>query len=127
MLDDDARFGACRWIVEGSGVEFWVVVDDALCGFLLPEETARKEPLATRDAAVSGERCTLPVVLDFGDASLGDAHGIQVGDVLVSSTPLAAEFLLTHPDGKRLANARLHRAGQQFAIQVRPLAPERKK
>jgi hypothetical protein len=116
--DLDARHGACRFVLDAGVIELHVLLDDALCAHLLPEARGARVPLATRAACVAAEPVTLDLMLDFGTATLADAHGLQVGDVLVSRTRLDALFHIAQPGGRRLAGAHLHRLGDRRALRV---------
>jgi hypothetical protein len=124
--DLDPRFGACHWRIAVGGTEWNVIADDALCAHLAPEASVAPTALTHRISAVAGERVALPVVFDFGPATLAEAHGLQVGDVLVSGARLDTDFQLANDDGRNLAAVRLHRTGAQLAVQVRAPNSDRK-
>jgi hypothetical protein len=114
----DPRFIGCELLIEGQGFDARLIVDSDLCEFWVPSKRPTLKPLLAREAALASEKVRLDVLLDLGQASLADTHGLQVGDVLVSSTPISSSFQLAHPDSRRLANARLFRQGSQRALQI---------
>jgi hypothetical protein len=121
-----ARFGGFRFVLEGQGFSSTVIVDSELCDFWVPGQKPVMPALAARDSVLGSENVTLDVRLDLGETSLADTHGLQVGDVLVSSTPLDSNFQLTHPDSRPIAIGRLFRLGAQRALQINSATPSRK-
>jgi len=114
----DPRFVGCQLLVEGAGFEARLIVDNDLCEHWLPSKRPTLKPLATRDAALANEQIRLDVILDFGQASLADTHGLQIGDVLISSTSIGSTFQIVHPDSRKLVDARLFKRGAQRAVQI---------
>ena len=121
-----ARFGGFRFVLEGQGFSATVIVDSELCDFWVPGKKPAMPALAARDSALGGEAVVLEVRLELGETSLADTHGLQVGDVLVSGTPLDSNFQLTHPDSRPIAIGRLFRVGTQRALQINSASPTRK-
>lgn len=121
-----ARFGGFRFLLEGEGFAATLIIDSELCDHWVPAKKPTMAPLAARDSALGDESVLLEVRLELGQASLADTHGLQVGDVLVSSTSLDSSFQLTHPDARAIAVGRLFRLGSQRALQINAASPTRK-
>lgn len=113
-----ARFGGFRFLLEGNGFAATLIVDSELCDHWVPAKLPAMPALAARDSALGREDVLLEVRLELGQTSLADTHGLQVGDVLVSSTPLDSSFQLTHPDSRPIAIGRLFKLGTQRALQI---------
>src|SRR5207342_3239143 len=111
-------FVGCEFSLAGADFDARVIVDSDLCEHWLPSQRPALSPLVARETALAGEQVRLEVILDLGQASLADTHGLQVGDVLVSSTAIDSMFQLNHPDSRRLVNASLFRQGSQRALQI---------
>lgn len=124
--DLDPRFVGCEFLLSGAEFEARLIADNELCEHWLPSKRLPSKPLVAREAALADEPVRLDVILDLGQASLADTHGLQVGDVLVSSTALDSLFQLAHPDTRRLANARLVRRGDQRALHLDSVISPRK-
>jgi len=116
--DLDPRFIGGELVIEGTGFEARLIIDSALCEHWVPSKHPSSKPLALRETALAGEPVRLEVILDLGQASLADTHGLQVGDVLVSATSLASTFQLVQPNARPLANARLFYRGDRRALQL---------
>ena len=114
----DPRFGGCGFWLEGHGFDAQLWLDHDLCELRLPTPRGSSIALSPLASAVSPESVLLEVLLDFGQASLAETQGLQVGDVLVSSTPLNSLFLLAQANHRALAGARLFRQGERRALQV---------
>jgi hypothetical protein len=121
-----ARFGGFRFSLEGEGFSGTLIIDSELCDHWVPMKRPTMSALAARESALGHEEVVLQVTLDLGELSLADTHGLQVGDVLVSSTPLDSNFMLTHPDARQIAIGRLFRQGSQRALQINAANPMRK-
>ena len=122
----DARFIGCELLIEGRDFEARLIIDSELCEFWLPSKRPTLPALGARESALANEQVRLDVILDLGQASLADTHGLQVGDVLISSTPISSAFKIVHPDLRPLANALLFRRGTQRAVQIESAIPSRK-
>jgi hypothetical protein len=122
----DPRFVGCEFSLDGPDFEARLIIDSDLCEHWLPSQRPLLKPLIARESALAGEQVRLDVVLDLGQASLADAHGLQVGDVLVSSTAVSSLFQLTSPDSRQLVNARLFRHGAKRAVQIDSVISPRK-
>lgn len=118
LRDQEARFGGLGLRLHGTGFEAALWLDCGLCDRWLPPGPAKHPALATRDSALGRERVTLDVVLDLGETALAETQGLQVGDVLVSRTPLDSAFRLSGNGDRRVASVRLHRQGAQRALQI---------
>lgn len=121
----DLRYGGCHFLLEGQGVEACLVLDHDLCEVRLPTPKAVAMSLAPLASALGTELVRLDVLLDLGQASLAETQGLQVGDVLVSSTPLDSLFQLAQNDHRPLAGARLFRRGGMRVLHVDSLIPQR--
>ena len=124
-MERDPRYGGCNFHLEGQGVEAWLVLDHDICEFRLPTPKPAAMSLAPLAVAVGSERVRLDVILDLGQASLAETQGLQVGDVLVSSTSLDSLFQLAQNDHRPLAGVRLFRREGLRALQVDSLIPKR--
>lgn len=116
--DQEVRFGGFGLRLHGTGFEAVLWLDCTLCDRWLPPEPAKHPTLSTRDSALGRERVTLDIVLELGEAPLAETNGLQVGDVLVSRTPLDSAFHLTAAGARRVASVRLHRQGSRRALQI---------
>jgi hypothetical protein len=125
--DLQARFGGLRFQLQGREVSAVLIVDAALCDRLAPAATPTLSPLATRAAALGEESVSLEVRLDLGEATLADAHALQIGDVLVSGTRLDSNFDLIHPDARVVAHGRLRRHDRRLAFALQSAAPTTRK
>jgi len=121
----ESRFGGVQFRLKADDFGATVLIDSALCDHLAPVERKAMSALARRESALGHEAIVLDVTLPLGQASLADTHGLQVGDVLVSSTPLTSNFNLSHPDARALALGRLFRLGAQRALQLDTPTPKR--
>ena len=120
------RFGSCAFVLEGSGFEARLWLDDALCERWLPTASPPQEALAPRDATLKKEMVEFDVVLDLGQGLLSETIGMQVGDVIATGAPIDSLFHLIHPSARRLASGRLFRHGDQRALQLDAALPPRK-
>jgi hypothetical protein len=111
----------------GAELEAMLWLDLGLCEHWAPTRRAATVSLNARSAALGTETLSLDVVLDLGQSRLVDTHGLRVGDVLVSQTPLDSAFQLVHPDARRLANVRLYRQDRQRVLQLESFVPARAK
>jgi hypothetical protein len=125
--DLQVRFGGLRFQLRGENFHADLVVDAALCDRLAPVTSNAQPALVPRAAAQGGESMALQVRLDLGEASLADAHALQVGDVLVSGTRLDSTFELIHPDASVLALGRLRRHDRRLAFALQSAASNPRK
>ena len=116
--EQDPRFGGCGLLLQGEGFEARLIVDNSLFEFWVPPQTTALPALAQRASTLGNERVALDVVLDLGNATLADAHQLQVGDVLISNASIDSVFHLALPDARRLFVANLVRSGGRRALQV---------
>jgi hypothetical protein len=116
--DQDPRFGGCSLVLQGTGFEARLLVDNELFEYWVHPQQSRLPVLLPRDASLGKERVVLDVVLDLGSATLADAQQLQIGDVLVSSTSIDSIFHLALPDSRRLVTANLVRKDGRRALQI---------
>jgi hypothetical protein len=122
----DPRFGCCVFALQGKGFDARFIVDNGLFEHWVPPHRPELPAVAPRETALSREHVLLDVILDFGGATLADAQHLQVGDVLVSSTPIDSLFHLVLPDSRRLIAANLVRRGDRRAVQIDASSTTRK-
>ena len=123
-----ARFGTLHFqLADADSFKAAILVDAALCDCLAPSTPAAMPKLEARAAALGGESITLQVRLGLGETTLADAHGLQIGDVLVSGTRLDAAFELTQPDDRVVAHGRLRRHDRRLAFALQPAATTTRK
>jgi hypothetical protein len=113
-----SQFGYGVFSLKGAGFSAFMVFDADLIDSLVPPISSILPPLELRESVLGNERITLNVSLDLGDTTLADTIGMQVGDVLVSSTSIHSMFGLVHPDQRHLAGVRLVRNGNQQAVLI---------
>ena len=121
----ETRIGALQFALHGTGFNARLVINGDLCDVLSPVPLRSLAALSRREAVVGVEPVILQVRLDLGRATLSDTAGLAVGDVLVSNTDIDSRFVLSHPDARPIATARLFRAGGQRAIQIHAASPTR--
>lgn len=110
--------GAMHYRLSGSGFFARLVVSAALCDSWAPRKESTLAPLCPRAQALGPETMELQLRLDLGKATLAEARGLRVGDVLVSTSPVDSLFQLQHPDQRALARGRLFRVGPSRALQI---------
>lgn len=116
------RSGSSRYRLQGGDFDAMLLVGGDLAQrWATPSEPL--PPLSLREFAVSDAQATFDVALDFGPATLEDAHALRVGDVLVSASSLDAPFRLRRDDGRVLVDGRLVRDGDRRAFLVDPQTP----
>ena len=123
--DQEQRFGGCGLVLQGSGFEIRVFVDNDLFEYWVPPQRTILQPLSPRDDALGAECVDLDVVLDLGAAKLADAHQLRVGDVLVSNMSIDSVFHIALPDTRRLVTANLVRTGLRRALQIETTSPRK--
>lgn len=116
----EKRFGGLGVRLRGAGFNAFLWLDGQVCEFLCPTSTPVQElgALHRFDAALGSEPITLNVTVDFGPATIADTRGLEVGEVLVSQTPLQGLFKLTAPDGCEVARASLYRIGGRRVVRI---------
>lgn len=114
----EKRFGGLSVRLRGVGFNAAIWLDSQVCESLCPTPAQDLGPLQRIESALRTEAITLDVVVDFGPATIAETQGLQVGEVLVSRTPLQGLFKLTAPDGTHVARASLFRAGASRAVRI---------
>lgn len=109
--------GTAAFRLGADAFEARLLVSSELAAHWAPATPRTGPALSSRQAVLGVEPLRLEVVLDLGDTPLSEAQGLQVGDVLVSRTPLDRPFQLHVPGARRIADARLHsRAGHRALL-----------
>jgi hypothetical protein len=112
------QFGYSAFSLKGSGFSAFLIFDANLIDSLVPSTSSDYASLESRESALVNETIMLNVSLSLGDTTLADTVGMQVGDVLMSSTSIHSIFNLVHPGQRHLANVRLVRNGNQQAVLI---------
>lgn len=112
------RFGHMLFSLKGAGFSGYLILDPDLVDNLVPGAECILEPLTSRASSFGSEKIELNVSLDLGATTLSDTIGLQVGDVLLSTTSIDSPFQLTHTDMRQLANVRLVRKQSKRAVQI---------
>jgi hypothetical protein len=121
--DLQARFGGQRWQLTGAEFAASLVLDSETCDRIAPPIPAAAIKLEPRASALGAEQVSLRVQLNLGETTLQEAHALQVGDVLVSSTRLDALFHMIDADSRPLASGRLRRHDRRLAFALQGGTP----
>ena len=110
--------GGASFRITGDAFDARLLLDAAACDHWAPPLQPTALPVLHSRAVTTGaERVSLEVILALGDSALSETQGLQVGDVLVSKTPLTTPFDLFIPGASRVATARLQaRAGHRALL-----------
>jgi hypothetical protein len=119
-----ASAGACHASFKLGGADIDVLLDRAMCASLAPLAPAREgqQPaLVARGATLGEVGVRLDAHIDFGMACLADLSNLQVGELLVSDTPLTAPLGLGTGTGRPLLAARLSQHEGAYALRIETL------
>lgn len=110
------RSGAASFSVMWAVAPVWLVLDGELADHWLQVTPGAGETLQPRASALSASNVACQVALPLGQTRLEAAHGLRVGDVLVSSAPLNTCFELLVADAAPLAIGGLCRRRNHRAL-----------
>ena len=113
--------GALHAQVQLGRVELDVLLDRDLCARMAPPPTVARRTLTPRASALAEVKVRLDATLDFGTASLVDLSNLQVGELLISDTPLTTLVNIDSCGGKTLASGQLSRAGGKLALHMQSI------
>lgn len=112
------RHGALVFICGDPVLEAQIYLDDSFCRYLAPAAAVPRTGLTPRSDALGRQTVTFEVSLPLGSESLADAQGFQIGQLLVTKTPLNAAIQMTAENNLPLVIGSLVRDGQARAIRL---------
>lgn len=112
------RHGALAFVCSDPVLEARLYLDEAFCRYLAPVSATPRARLTPRSDALGRQTVTLEVNLPLGSESLAGAQGFQIGQLLVTRTPLNAAIQLTGENKLPLVVGALARDGQARAIRL---------
>lgn len=97
-----------------------IVVDASLLGV---KTAASKQPLASRQSAVTEALVSLKVELPLARVAIDDFIGLKPGDIICSQTPLSSPFLVSVGENRLPVSASLGASDSHKAVKLhaRPL------
>jgi hypothetical protein len=110
--------GAMHAPLQFGRLEVDLLLDRNLCSRLAPVSTVERPALAARGHAIAGAKVPVEATLEFGLASLADLSNLQVGELIVSDTPLSTAADLRSIAGRRMASGQLSRAEGHLALRL---------